>query len=125
LATTIPVATVNRVMTQLLERGYVTRGWIGAAMQPVRLDPATQQRLKREAGLLLLSVEPDAPASRAGLLVGDIVVAMDGKDVDGFDQLLDVLGGDVVGRKLKLEVVRAGQPVSVDVVIDERPRRAR
>ena len=97
----------------------------GAAMQPVRLDPATQQRLKREGGLLLLSVEPDAPASRAGLLVGDIVVAIDRKDVDGFDQLLDVLGGDVVGEKLKLEVVRAGQPVSVDVVIDERPRRAR
>src|SRR5438132_5131377 len=96
LATTIPVATVNRVMTQLLERGYVARGWIGAAMQPVRLDPATQQRLKREAGLLLLSVEPDAPASRAELLVGDIVVAIDDKDVDGFDQLLDVLGGDVV-----------------------------
>src|SRR5437773_2216021 len=106
-------------------RGYVARGWIGAAMQPVRLDPATQQRLKREGGLLLLSVEPDAPASRAGLLVGDIVVAIDRKDVDGFDQLLDVLGGDVVGKKLKLEVVRAGQPVSVDVVIDERPRRAR
>src|SRR2546427_310905 len=77
LATTIPVATVNRVMTQLLERGYVARGWIGAAMQPVRLDPATQQRLKREGGLLLLSVEPDAPASRAGLLVGDVVVAID------------------------------------------------
>ena len=125
LATTIPVATVNRVMTQLLERGYVARGWIGAAMQPVRLDPATQQRLKREAGLLLLSVEPDAPASRAGLLVGDIVVAIDRKDLDGFDQLLDVLGGDVVGKKLKLEVVRAGQPVSVEVVIGERPRRGR
>src|SRR2546430_1259507 len=90
-----------------------------------RLAPATQQRLKREGGLLLLSVEPDAPASRAELLVGDIVVAIDGKDVDGFDQLLDMLGGDVVGKKLKLEVVRAGQPVSVDVVIDQRPRGAR
>ncbi len=125
LATTIPVATVNRVMTQLLERGYVARGWIGAAMQPVRLDPATQQRLKREGGLLLLSVEPDAPASRAGLLIGDVIVAIDGHSLDGFDHLLDVLGGDVVGKTLRLEVVRAGQPVSVDVVIDERPRRAR
>jgi len=125
LATTIPVATVNRVMTQLLERGYVARGWIGAAMQPVQLDPATRQRLKREGGLLLLSVEPDAPASRAGLLVGDIVVAIDGKEVDGFDQLLDLLGGDVVGKQLKLDVARAGQPVSVDVAIGERPRRGR
>jgi len=125
LATTIPVATVNRVMTQLLERGYVAHGWIGTAMQPVQLDPATKQRLKRPGGLVLLSVEPDAPASRAGLLVGDVVVAIDGKSVDGFDQLLDVLGGDVVGKKLRLEVVRAGQLVSIDVVIDERPRRGR
>jgi len=125
LATTIPVATVNRVMAQLLERGYVARGWIGAAMQPVQLDPTSRQRLKRDGGLLLLSVEPDAPASRAGLLIGDVIVAIDGHSLDGFDQLLDVLGGDVVGKTLRLDVVRAGQPVSVDVVIGERPRRAR
>jgi len=125
LATTIPVATVNRVTAQLLERGYVARGWIGAAMQPVQLDATSRQRLKHEGGLLLLSVEPDAPASRAGLLIGDVIVAIDGQSVEGFDQLLDVLGaGDVVGKKLRLEVVRAGQPVSVDVVIGER-RRAR
>ena len=128
LATTIPVATVNRVMTQLLERGYVARGWIGAAMQPVQLDAATQKRLKREGGLLLLSVEPDAPASRAGLLVGDVVVAIDSKNLDGVDQLLDVLGGAaVVGKTLTLDVVRAGQPISVDVTVGERPpaRRGR
>src|SRR2546425_1262717 len=50
LATTIPVATVNRVMAQLLERGYVARGWIGAARQPVRLDPTSRQRLKNGSG---------------------------------------------------------------------------
>src|SRR2546430_1517744 len=125
LATTIPVVTVNRVMAQLLERGYVARGWIGAAMQPVQFDPTSRQRLKHDGGLLLLSVEPDAPASRAGLLIGDVIVAVDGHSLDGVDQLLDVLGGDVVGKTLRLEVVRAGQPVSVDVVIGERSRRAR
>src|SRR5437763_1010205 len=118
-------ATVARVMAQLLERGYVARGWIGAAMQPVQLDPTSRQRLKHDGGLLLLSVEPDAPASRAGLLIGDVIVAVDGHSLDGVDQLLDVLAGDVVGKTLRLEVVRAGQPVSVDVVIGERSRRAR
>src|SRR5204862_1260229 len=83
LATTIPVATVNRVMTQLLERGYVARGWIGAALQPVRLDPAAQHRLNREGGLLVLSVERDAPASRAGLLSGGVSVATDGEGRGG------------------------------------------
>src|SRR4029077_16723673 len=100
-------------------------GGVGAPMPPGPLAAGSRQRLKHDGGLLLLSVEPDAPASRAGLLIGDVIVAIDGQSVEGFAQLLDVLGaGDVVGKKLRLEVVRAGQPVSVDVVIGER-RRAR
>src|SRR5256886_12288008 len=71
--------------------------------RPVQLDPTSRQRLKRDGGLLLLSLEPDAPASRAGLLIGDLIVAIDGHSVDGFDDLLDVLGGEVVGKTLRLE----------------------
>jgi S1-C subfamily serine protease len=117
LATTIPVATVNRVVTQLLERGYVARGWIGAAMQPVQLD--------KRSGLLIVSIEPDAPAAKAGLLLGDVLVAIDGESLASFEQLLDVLGGDAVGKRVHLDVVRGGQQRSVDVVIGERPRRRR
>jgi S1-C subfamily serine protease len=115
LATTIPVGTVNRVVTQLLERGYVARGWIGAAMQPVRLDKRT--------GLLIVSIEPDAPAAKAGLLLGDIVVAIDGENIESFEQLLDVLSGEAVGKTLHLDVVRAGEQRPIDLVIGERPRR--
>jgi S1-C subfamily serine protease len=117
LATTIPVATVNRVLGQLLERGYVARGWIGAAMQPVRLD--------KRGGLLLVSIEPDSPAAKAKLLLGDVLVAIDGASLESFEQLLDVLGGDAVGKKVRLDVVRAGEQRAVDVVIAERPRRRR
>ena len=117
LATTIPVATVNRVLGQLLERGYVARGWIGAAMQPVRLD--------KRGGLLLVSIEPDSPAAKAKLLLGDVLVAIDGETLESFEQLLDVLGGDAVGKKVRLDVVRAGEQRAVDVVIAERPRRRR
>src|SRR5436309_2041913 len=105
--------------------GISRRRWRGAAMRSVQLDPTIRQRLKRDGGLRLLSLQPDAPASRAGLLIGDLIVAIDGHSVDGFDHLLDVLGGEVVGKTLRLELVRAGQPVSVDVVIGERPRSAR
>lgn len=117
LATTIPVETVNRVVTQLVERGYVARGWIGAAMQPVRLDEG--------GGLLLVSIEKDAPAAKAGLLLGDVVVALNGKSLESFEQLLDVLSGDAVGKPMRLDVVRAGEKRPVDVVIGERPRRTR
>jgi S1-C subfamily serine protease len=122
LATTIPVETVNRVVDQLLQRGYVSRGWIGAAMQPVRFDEATRGRLQRDGGLLLLSIEPDAPAARAGLLVGDVIVAIDGAPIDHPDHLRDRLAGDVVGSSLKLELVRGGALVTSDVVVGERPR---
>ena len=125
LATTIPVATVNRVLGQLLERGYVARGWIGAAMQPVRFDLATAQRLQRDRGLLLVSVEADAPAAVAGLLIGDVIVAVDGHRLESADGLLDLLSGDVVGKSLRLDVVRGGKEVTVDVVIGERPRPPR
>ena len=117
LATTIPAGTVNRVVTQLLERGYVARGWIGAAMQPVQLDT--------RGGLLLVSIEPESPAAKAKLLVGDVVVAIDGEALTSFEQLLEVLGGDAVGKKVRVDIVRAGEQRAVDVVIGERPRRRR
>ncbi len=113
LATTIPVSTVERVMTQLLAKGYVARGWLGAAMQPVR------------GGLVILSVEPDGPAALAGLMVGDVIVSLDGHATEHPDQVLDLLSGDVVGRTLKVELVRGGKQVRVDLLVGERPRRAK
>jgi S1-C subfamily serine protease len=116
LATTIPVGTVNRVVTQLLDRGYVARGWIGAAMQPVRLDDDDRP------GLLVVSIEKETPATKAGLLLGDVLVGIDGKNLESFEQLLDVLSGDAVGRKLRLDIVRAGKQREVELTIGERPR---
>jgi S1-C subfamily serine protease len=115
LATTIPVETVNRVVKQLLERGYVPRGWVGAALQPVQLD--------KRSGLLLVSIEPESPAAKAGLLLGDVLVRIDGKEIESFEQLLDTLGGDAVGKHVRLDVVRAGEQRAIDIVIGERPRR--
>ena len=126
-ATTIPVETVNRTVRQLLERGYVARGWLGAAMQPVRFNPAAQRRLGLEgdSGLVILSVEPDGPAASAGLLVGDVIVKLGGRPIEDVDALVDALGAtDVVGRTFDLDLVRGGERVKADVQIGERPRRS-
>lgn len=126
-ATTIPVETVNRTVRQLLERGYVARGWLGAAMQPVRFNPAAQRRLglERDSGLVILSVEHDGPAASAGLLVGDVVVKLGGRPIEDVDDLVDALGAtDVVGRTFNLDLVRGGEQVNADVLIGERPRRS-
>jgi S1-C subfamily serine protease len=126
-ATTIPVETVNRVVRQLLERGYVARGWLGAAMQPVRFNPAAQRRLglDTDSGLVILSVEPDGPAASSGLLVGDVIVKLGGKPIETVEDLVDALGAsDVVGRTFNLDLVRGGERIKADVVIGERPRRS-
>src|SRR5258708_4939092 len=65
-------------------------------------------------GLLLGSIEQDPPAAKAGLLLGDVIVAIDGKRLESFDQLLDVLSDDSVGRKVSLDVVRAGTQRKVE-----------
>lgn len=126
-ATTITVATVERVAGQLLERGYVARGWLGAAMHPVRFNPSARQRLglERDGGLVVLSVEPDAPAAQAGILVGDVIFAVDGRGVETPDQMVELLAGDVVGRTLGLELVRGGGRTRAEVKVGERPRGPR
>lgn len=113
LATTIPATTVDRIVEQLLKRGSVARGWLGAAMQPVR------------GGVVLLSVEPEAPAALAGLLVGDVVVGIDGRPVDSLEPLLSFLAGDVVGKNVTLDLLRGGVRTTTEVLIGERPRRTR
>ena len=72
--------------------------------------------------MLLVSIEKDTPAAKAGLLLGDVIVAIDGKSLESFDQLLDVLSGDSVGKKVSLAIVRAGKQREIEVVIGERPR---
>jgi len=123
-ATTIPVETVDRVVRQLLDRGYVARGWLGAAMQPVRFSEAaaTQLGMGSDGGLIILSIEPGGPAATAGMLIGDVIVMLDRQPLDDINQLLRALSGDVVGKSLHFGVVRGGALVPVDVLIGERPR---
>ena len=59
------------------------------------------------------------------MLIGDVIVAIDGADLESFEQLLGLLNGDAVGKTLRLDVVRAGEPRPIDVLIGERPRRTR
>jgi S1-C subfamily serine protease len=127
LTTTIPVSTVNRVLEHLLARGYVARGWLGAAMQPVRFSDAARGRIgiDQAAGLVILSVEPDAPAALAGLMLGDVIVTIDGQALEHPDQVLEILAGDVVGKTLALKYVRGGKLEHADLLVGERPRTRR
>jgi len=117
----IPAPTISRVVDTLLAHGRIKRGYLGVNTQPVRLPAPLSQQLKQETGLLLAGVEPDSPADKGGLLLGDTIVAVAETPVRQHDDLLALLSGDRVGQKTALTIVRGGQVQQVDVVIGERP----
>ncbi len=126
-AVAIPASTVRRVVDQLAERGHVARGWLGVAMQPVRLPDGLvrSQGLPGDVGLVVLGVEPGGPAERGGLLVGDILVALGGEAVEDTGDVAALLGGDRVGSTLSARIVRGGQSRELALTIGERPRGGR
>lgn len=107
-AVTIPVATLDRVVNQLLATGRIPRGYLGVATQPVR------------GGVIVLSVERDGPANKAGLLVGDVIHAIADTGIEDTDDVQRTLGPDSVGRTLPLQIIRGGQKQNVNVTIGER-----
>lgn len=117
----VPVATLRGVAESLLAHGRVRRGYLGVGAQPARLPAAVAEQLGQETGLLIVSVEPDSPADKGGLTLGDTVVALAGNAVRHMDDLLAQLGGDVVGTGVPVRIVRGGQVQEAQVVIAERP----
>lgn len=113
-ALAIPAATVERVAEQLLAHGRVARGYLGVSLQPVRVEG-------REApGAVVVGLEPDGPARRAGLLQGDILLAVAGEPPAG---LRHRLGPETVGTEVEVEVLRGGEARTLRVLVAERPER--
>jgi S1-C subfamily serine protease len=85
----VPVTTVGRVVDELLRQGHVSRGYLGIGMQPVRLPDGLRAALglPGDGGLIVVTVEPDGPAARAGLLLGDVLVALDGVPTADLDDV--------------------------------------
>jgi S1-C subfamily serine protease len=117
---TIPIPTLQRVVNALLTHGRVRQGYLGVGAQPVRLPSALSQQLGQETGLLIASVEPDSPADKGGLLLGDTLVALDSKPLRHMDDLMGLLGADRVGSATSFRVIRGGQLQEVTVTIGER-----
>ena len=108
----VPVATIQRVVDALLAHGRVPRGYLGVGVYPVEVPGGGR-------GALVASVDENGPAAAAGLVVGDIVVAIDGDAVRGPDELRLVLA-DRAGATVVVALVRAGARADVSVTIGTR-----
>jgi len=117
---TLPAATIKRVAETLAKHGRVKRGFLGVSAQPVRLSPAVTESSGQETGLMLVAVEAGSPADKGGLLLGDIIISMDGQSVRHMDDLMAGLTGDRVGSAVPVRVVRGGQTQDLQVTIGER-----
>ena len=121
-ALTIPVKGAWRIADALAKHGSVKRGYLGVRTQPVEIPDAGQKALNREQGhgLLVLWLEEAGPAAQSGLLVGDILVGVNGQPVGDPDDLFSALSSETVGKPITIEVLRGGRPESVQVTVGER-----
>jgi S1-C subfamily serine protease len=112
----IPVATVGRAVEALAAKGYVGRGYLGLALQPLR---------RAGGGLIAVEVSDDGPAAAAGFVVGDIVTTWDGAPLGSMRALARGLGPETVGRQVRVGVTRGGSPLELIVTVGERRAEAR
>ncbi len=121
LSFAIPIDVAMDVVEQLKTKGRVSRGWLGVLIQDVTRDLAPTFGLKRPEGALVAQVLPDSPAAAAGLQPGDVILSYNGKDVTISSALPPLVGTTPVGEAARLEVMRKGQRINLDVTIAELP----
>jgi Do/DeqQ family serine protease len=117
----VPSNLAKSVMDQIMKTGKVSRGYMGVTLQPLTTDLAQQFGLKDSHGAIVGDVTSGGPGDKAGLKQGDVITAIDGKHVDGADDLtMDVIS-HAPGSTVTLDVVRNGKPMQISVTLGQRP----
>jgi len=121
----IPANLAREVMQSLRDKGRVVRGYIGTSVQTLTPEIADAMKLKGQlSGALVGEVEPNAPASKAGIKTGDVITAVNGKKVNDPRELRLMIGSMAPGTKVQIEVNREGQAKTFDVQLAEMPASA-
>lgn len=118
-AIVIPMDVALKVAGTLTKQGYVKRGYLGIVSQQVKLPPA-QRSDAQEYGLLVVRVEENSPAEKGGLLIGDILLTIEGQPINDADDLIAALQGDRVGRPVAVRVSRGGVAQTLTVVVGQK-----
>ncbi len=118
----VPSNMVRSVMEQLIQKGKVTRGWIGVTIQELTPELAQQFGLKKTKGALVSDVMKDSPAAKAGIQRGDVIIEFNGKEVKDVSSLRNLVAQSKAGSDITLKLLRAGKELTVQVNIVEMPR---
>lgn len=119
---TIPFDAVDSVITALRAHGKVRRGFLGIGAQSVELNAGLRASLgvEQERALVIVNVQSDGPAERGGLMIGDVILSVQGRQVATVEELQDHLSGEIVGQPVDVQLVRGGQLAQAQVTAGER-----
>lgn len=120
----IPINMAKELLPQLKSRGKVVRGWLGVVIQKVTPDIAKKFALSEAEGALVSDVMEDSPAEKAGIRVGDVIVSYDGKKIGDMETLPRLVATTPIGKKVKVEIIRDGKRMVLDVTIAELKEEA-
>jgi S1-C subfamily serine protease len=123
-ALAVAANTVNRVVDALLAKGHIPRGYLGVGLQTIRLPETLRETLQRreKTAVIVLEVEPNGPANKAGVLIGDILIGLNGKPVMRLEDVHAHLHGEQIGKTLSAEFLRGGVRREASIVVGERPK---
>ena len=119
----IPTSTIDAIVQRIVNGQTLRRAYLGVSTQPVEIQEVLRARLavEQSAGLMLLGLEPGAPAERGGLFAGDIVLAIGGRTVEDGEALQMALGPDAIGRLTPIKLIRGGDLREISVIPALRP----
>jgi serine protease Do len=121
-AIAVPAPTINRIAETLLKKGHIPRGYLGVGLQAVRLPDALREKLQRneKVAAMVMDVHPGGPAHNAGVVIGDILVAIEGKPITRLEDVQLHLAGDSIGNTLAVKFLRGGALQEGNMVVAER-----
>ena len=116
----IPINLAKRIMTQLIEKGEVERGWLGVSLQPINFDLAEKLKLGEPRGALIAEAIDGMPAEKAGIRRGDVIVEFDGITIRDSNHLMHVVAAAGVGKTVEVKVIRDGKEKVLRVKLGKR-----
>jgi len=117
----IPINSIQSTINSLIHDGRIQIAHLGISTDPVTIPKRliAETRLDQDDGLMIFEVEPDSPAKKAGLVVGDILVKFAQSPIAGHNDLYRLLTKDIIGKQIELEILRAEKLLKLTVTPDE------
>ena len=121
-AIAITGSTVNRVIDALLKAGHIPHGYLGVGLHPIRMPDALRETLERneKTAAMVVEVEPDGPAHKAGILIGDLLISFGPHSITRVEDVHALLAAEAIGKPIEVKLVRGGVAQEATIVVGER-----